>query len=64
MKGIKNRGSQAHRVRTKYTRNPKHKGLVYDRNVCTEDTDDEPEPEKLIAATINLMETIPKMGIQ
>lgn len=46
MKGIKNRGSQAHRVRTKYTRNPKHKGLVYDRNVCEEnlEEDDEPEP--------------------
>ena len=48
MKGIKNRGSQTHRVRTKYTRNLKHKGLVYDRNVCddgeTED-DDEPEPD-------------------
>ena len=46
MKGIKNRGSQTHRVRTKYTRSHKHKGLVYDRNVCTEDTDDdEPEPD-------------------
>ena len=46
MKGIKNRGSQTHRVRTKYTRSPKHKGLVYDRNVCTEDTDDdEPDPD-------------------
>ena len=45
MKGIKNRGSQAHRVRTQYPRNTQHQGLVYDRNVCTEDEDDEPEPD-------------------
>jgi len=47
MKGIKNRGSQAHKVKTDYTRKLKHKGLTFERNVCddgeTED-DDEPEP--------------------
>ena len=52
MKGIKNRGSKIHRIKTNYTRNPKHKvGMCYDRNVCENDTngdqsndDDEPEP--------------------
>ena len=51
MKGIENRGSKIHRVKTDYTRKLKHKdGLAYDRNVCDnlEDTpndDDEPEPD-------------------
>ena len=49
MKGIKNRGSQTHRVRTDYTRMFKHKGLACDRNMCDNDdgetNDDEPEPD-------------------
>ena len=51
MKGIKNRGSKIHRVKTDYTRKLKHKdGLAYDRNMCdnleeTNSDDDEPEPD-------------------
>ena len=47
MKGIKNRGSQAHKVKTDYTRKLKHKGLSFDRNVCDDgepEDADEPEP--------------------
>ena len=63
MKGIKNRGSKAHRVKTNYTRSPKHKvGMCYDRNVCENDTngdqsDDDDEPEPSMDITRNQLKT-------
>ena len=42
MRGIKNRGSQAHKVKTKYKR--PQGGLLYDRNMSEKTDDDEPEP--------------------
>ncbi len=42
MKGIKNRGSQAHKVKTKYKRTQNE--FMYERNMSEETDDDEPEP--------------------